>query len=210
MAAPRKYKLAPKRVDATARARLRRLIERARKDNDLSTWNRARAVLGYVEGKSATDIAVELQADRSTVSRWIAAYAQRGIPALSPGKAPGAVPKLSDEHMAKVGRLVEAGPEAAGFDSGVWTARMVGELIRRRFGVAYHWKYVPELLHKLGFSVQRPRKRLSRADHEAQEYWIRHIFPALKKKPSGKTRSSSSRTKPASNSIPPSTAPGLE
>jgi transposase len=70
---------------------------------------------------------------------------------------------------------------AAGFDCGVWTGRLVGELIRRRFGVEYHWKYVPELLHKLGFSVQRPRKRLSRADLQAQEFWLRKTFPAFKK-----------------------------
>lgn len=210
MAAPRKYKLASKRTDSAARARLRRLIKRAGRSNDLGTWKRTRAVLEYVENKSVTDIAAELQADRSTVSRWIAAYAQRGIPALSPGKAPGAAPKLSEEQLAEVGRLVEAGPQAAGFASGVWTARMVGELIRRRFRVLYHWKYVPELLHKLGFSVQRPRKRLSRADHKAQEYWLRHTLPALKKRPSDKTRSSFSRTKPASSSTRPSIEPGLE
>ena len=52
-----------------------------------------------------------------------------------------------------------------------------------RFGVGYSWKYVPELLHKLGFSVQRPRKKLSRADHEAQEFWFRETLPRLKKQP---------------------------
>jgi transposase len=56
-------------------------------------------------------------------------------------------------------------------------------LIEERFGVTYHWKYVPELLHKLGFSVQRPRKRLSQADQQAQEYWLRKRLPELKKKP---------------------------
>ena len=45
------------------------------------------------------------------------------------------------------------------------------------------WKYIPELLHKLGFSVQRPRKKLSRADHAAQEFWLRETFPKLKKLP---------------------------
>jgi transposase len=181
MGAPRKYELSRKRVNSAARTKLRRHIERAQKDNDLRTWKRARAVLAYIEGRLNTDIGPELQVDPSTVSRWVAAYALQGIPALSPGKSSGAPPKLSDEQLQELGQLVEDGPVAAGFDSGIWTARLVGELIRRRFGVEYNWKYVPELLHKLGFSVQRPRKRLSRADLQAQEFWLRKTFPALKK-----------------------------
>ena len=90
---------------------------------------------------------------------------------------------LSVEQLEEVAQSIENGPEAAGFASGVWTARMVTKFIRERFGVAYNWKYVPELLHKLGFSVQRPRKKLSRADHEAQEFWLRKTFPKLKKTP---------------------------
>ena len=60
---------------------------------------------------------------------------------------------------------------------------MIGDLIRRRYGVTYHNHYIPPLLHKLGFSVQRPRKRLARADHERQKYWLRTTFPRIKQKP---------------------------
>jgi transposase len=45
------------------------------------------------------------------------------------------------------------------------------------------------LLHALGFSVQRPKKLLARADPKAQERWIRHTYPGLKKKPASKPRS---------------------
>jgi transposase len=186
MGAPRKYKLSQKRVDSAARSKLRRHIERAQKSNDLSTWKRARAVLAYVAGGSIADIGLELDADPSTVSRWVAAYALHGIPALSAAKPPGALPKLSEQQLQELGQLVQDGPVAAGFDCGVWTGRLVGELIRRRFDVEYHWKYVPELLHKLGFSVQRPRKRLSRADLQAQEFWLRKTLPALKKSPAAR------------------------
>ncbi|MBN2344288.1 MAG: winged helix-turn-helix domain-containing protein, partial [Deltaproteobacteria bacterium] len=57
-----------------------------------------------------------------------------------------------------------------------------GFTIEERFGVRYHNHHIPRLLHKLGFSVQRPRKRLARADAEEQEIWIRQKFPAIKKK----------------------------
>jgi transposase len=86
-------------------------------------------------------------------------------------------------QRAELTRLVEAGPIAAGFTSGMWTGPMVGQLIRERFGINYHNHTIPRILHELGFSVQRPRKRLARADHEQQEVWIKERLPAIKKKP---------------------------
>jgi transposase len=60
---------------------------------------------------------------------------------------------------------------------------MVGEVIRQRFGIEYHNHHIPRLLHELGFSVQRPRKRLARADAEKQRVWLAQRLPAIKKKP---------------------------
>ena len=70
---------------------------------------------------------------------------------------------------------------AAGYQSGVWTGPMVGDLVERRFGVRYHKHNIPRLLHQLGFSLQRPRKRLARADLAAQATWVRKTLPAIKK-----------------------------
>jgi transposase len=180
--AERKHVLSPKRSSASALRRIRRIGKGAHNAGDLKTWQRAKAVAEYIDGRPAATIAEGLQVDRSAVFKWIAAYAQRGVSALHPSKAPGPRPRLSEEQSVELARVVEDGPEAAGFDSGVWTARMIAEFIWRRFTVAYNWKYVPELLHKLGFSVQRPRKRLARADWEAQQNWLRTRFPAIKKK----------------------------
>jgi putative transposase len=140
-------------------------------------------MLSVLDGASLLAMAKKLDVTQSAVTKWLAAYVEHGFDGLSPAKPPGSQSRLSAEQLEEVAQTVEIGPEAAGFASGVWTARMIGEFIHQRFGVAYNWKYVPELLHKLGFSVQRPRKKLSRADHEAQELWIRKVFPKLKKTP---------------------------
>lgn len=105
-----------------------------------------------------------------------------GAEGLRTGKAPGPRPKLSDAQREELRGVIERGPQEAGFSTGLWTGPMVGDLIRQRYGVRYHNHYVPELLHQLGFSVQRPRKRLARADAAAQDAWLRERFPAIKKK----------------------------
>ena len=163
--------------------KLNALIVKAKKDRDLLTWRRAKAVRDYIRGKAVLAIVEELDVVRASVNQWIRWFDTAGTEALRPRKAPGAAPKLSQQQRIELGNLIDAGPQAAGYSGGIWTGPRLGDLIWRRFGVRYHNHHVPRLLHQLGFSVQRPRKRLARADREAQEVWLKYRLPAIKKTP---------------------------
>jgi transposase len=173
----------PIRRTPKAQRNLRKLMERARAEGDLATWRRTKAVLEYMAGRSVEELASFLEVGRSSVSRWLIWYDVQGPEGLRTKKAPGAAPRLMAQQRDELVGLIEAGPMAAGFTTGLWTGPMVGELIRKRYGVSYHNHHIPRLLHQLGFSVQRPRKRLARADKEAQARWLKEQFPTIKKKP---------------------------
>lgn len=162
---------------------LRRFIRQAEKDGDLGRWRRGRAVLGYVQGRRVVELAAEAGVERGSVNRWLQWYEAAGVKGLVTGKAPGPAPRLSEAQHDELGAMIDAGPQAAGYTSGVWTGPMIANLIEERFGVRYHNHHIPRLLNQLGFSVQRPRKRLARADREAQATWLRDTLPAIKKKP---------------------------
>lgn len=164
-------------------AALDALVASAESRGDLNEWRRSRAVRRYIDGRKVTVLMEELGVGRSSINTWLRWYETKGADGLRSRKAPGAAPKLSEKQRSELVALVEAGPQAAGFTSGMWTGPMVGQLIRDRFHVDYHNHHVPRLLHQLGFSVQRPRKRLARADAEAQATWLRERLPAIKKKP---------------------------
>lgn len=164
-------------------ARLKALLKEAESTGDVDVWRRARGVLSYIEGKKVIEIAKSLSVVRGSVNQWLRWFELAGAEGLRGTKAPGPAPKLTAAQQEEVGRLIDAGPQACGYQSGVWTGPMIGEMIRSRFGVTYHNHHVPRLLHQLGFSVQRPSKRLARADLEAQAYWIRETYPEIKKKP---------------------------
>ena len=164
-------------------AKLNALVVRAKKEGDLLTWRRAKAVRDYIRGKSVLTLVGEFEVARAAVNQWIRWFDASGTEALLPRKAPGAAPRLSELQRAELITLIEAGPQASGYMGGVWTGPRIGDLIRKKFGVRYHNHHVPRLLHQLGFSVQRPRKRLARADREAQEIWLKKRLPALKKRP---------------------------
>jgi transposase len=174
--------ISPGRRTSGAQKKLREFVTAAKDRGDLDAWRRGRAMLGYIEGRRVVELAAELDVTRGSVNRWLQWYEALGVEGLLTGTAPGPAPKLSDGQRAELTAIVEAGPLAAGYRSGVWTGPMIGDVIEQRFGVRYHNHHVPRLLHQLGFSVQRPRKRLARADAEAQAYWLRVRLPAIKKK----------------------------
>jgi putative transposase len=159
--------ISAKRRSRTSRRTLMRFIERAKKAGRLDEWLRGRAVLGYIEGKKVVDLAATLDVGRSSVNRWLHWYELQGIPGIRTRLPPGVASRLSAEQQAELVTLIDAGPVAAGYSSGVWTGPIIADLIEARFGYRYHNHSVPALLHKLGFSVQRPRKRLTRRPRRA-------------------------------------------
>lgn len=159
------------------------LLETARAAGDLGTWRRAKAMTEYVEGVRVVDLAKQLDVARSSINTWLRAYETKGVDGLVTGKPPGATPRLTQEQREALKETLKAGPQEAGFTSGVWTGPMVREYVFQHFGVGYHNHHLPRLMHKLGFSVQRPRKRLARAEPEAQAAWLDERLPAIKKKP---------------------------
>ena len=162
--------------------RLKRLRSESKRAGDLATWRRCKAILSYLQGKSSGVVAEMLDVKPGAVVKWIAWYNAGGSDGLRTKKKPGRPPRLTPKDKAKLALMIEQGLRSSKFEAGIWNGPMIGELIRREFGVRYHRHHIPRLLHQLGFSVQRPRKLLAKADLEAQQHWLRVRFPAVKKK----------------------------
>jgi transposase len=175
-------------------------IVEAQLKNDLGEWRRGRAVRAYIDGRRVIDIAAECGVTRGSVNRWLQWYDADHVEGLRTSIAEGPAPKLTEEQREALAIIIELGPMQAGYQSGVWTGPMIGDLIEERFGVRYHNHHVPRLLHQLRFSVQRPRKRLARADLARQATWLRETLPRIKKKRANAEASLPSATKPASGS----------
>lgn len=171
------------RKSPAALKKLQFFTDEAEGRNDLEEWRRGRAVLGYIAKRSVISLSAELGVTRGSVNRWLQWYEADGTDGLATGKPTGRPPRLTKAQLAELTSVIEAGPVAAGYVTGVWTGPIIGDWIRKRFDVAYHNHHIPRLLHQLGFSVQRPRKRLARADLKAQAVWLRDTFPKIKKKP---------------------------
>ena len=90
---------------------------------------------------------------------------------------------------------------------GVWTSPMIARVVAQEFAVHYHPGHVRKVLKRTGFSVQRPRRQLAKADPALQDRWQRYAYPRLKK-PHNATRPRCSPMKPVSVKTPASAKPG--
>ena len=161
---------------------LTQLHDEAKATGKLDVWLRTRAVLAYIKGTRTVDIAVNLDVGLSSVRDWIGWYAREGATGLTSAKRGRGHPKLTPAQREELAALIDGGPQAAGLTVGMWTGKVVSGLILEKFGVTFHVQSVPRLLHEIGFSVQRPRKRLARADPAVQAIWKQERFPEIKKK----------------------------
>jgi transposase len=186
------------------------LSKQALRDGAYRVAARLHAVALNMEGRTAPQIAEILKVHRSKVSLWLYRWQEYGITGILEGHRPGRPNRLSEIQRNAIADILDSGPVAYGFNSGVWTCSMVSRVIKEEFSISYHPAHVSRILHELGFSVQRPQKTLARADKTLQSHWIKYRYPELKKKPKAKKRPSYSKTKPASGRTRPFTKLGQE
>ena len=143
---------------------------------------RLMAVERVREGESATDVIASYGFNRTTIYKWIQAALQPGVGmrALRSRPATGRPRSLTPTQERQVFRWINGGdPRQYGLDFGLWTRRVVVELITKKFGVRLGVTAVGELLAKLGLTPQKPLQRAYQRDPEAIERWQRETYPAI-------------------------------
>ena len=168
--------------------KLLRLRDEAEGDGAYRVAKRIHAVLLNNDGHTSGQVSVVLKTPRSRVSEWLRNYEQFGYDGLLEGYRPGRPGALTPANKQTLEDIIDSGPLAYGYLSGVWTTPMIGQVIHEQFGIAYHPSHVCRLLHQLGFSVQRPKRKLARANAQEQDRWHRYTYPNLKKTPERKAR----------------------
>ena len=143
---------------------------------------RVRAVLLNHDKKSSSEISVTLNVSRSKVSHWLKTYEEQGFEGLLDAKIPGRPSRLTDLQKILLCDIVDSGPISYGLLTGVWTSKLISEIIEDEFSITYHPSHVWKLLQEFGFSVQSPKRRLANADNEKRLKWIKETYPSIKKK----------------------------
>jgi transposase len=80
---------------------------------------------------------------------------------------------------------LEAGPAAWGFGDQCWTLARIAEIVRPRFGVDYTLARLELLLllllHRIGWSVQIPARKVTERNESKIAAWKNEQWPVIKR-----------------------------
>lgn len=147
---------------------LEKELAMAERLNNLRLFKIVQCLFMRHKGASVREIAELLRVSIRTVYEWMGRFVRERFNWLC-GKhyqGRGRKSRLTKAQCEELVRLVDAGPEQAGFDMGVWTSAMIQEVIQRKFGVTYTCRYLCSLLKQWGLSYQKATFIPDKVDEE--------------------------------------------
>lgn len=152
-------------------------------DHTTSEFIRLNAVERVLNGEKPSSVMASYGLCRTTIYKWLKTYEEGGWEALQSRPITGRPPILSDEECLQVGqRIVGGDPRQLGLDLGLWTRRVVADMIQDMFGVEIGLTAVGRMLHRIGIVPVKPLRRAYERDPVAIEKWKEEEYPALRER----------------------------
>jgi transposase len=140
------------------------------------------AVRRVIEDKeSPSKVATDFGFCRNYLYPWLTKFKEDGWDALCETIAEGPAPKLAEKQLQQVRRwIVGKDPRQYGFEFGLWTRRIVAELIKDKLGIEIGLTAVGRLLARLDITPQKPLRRAYERDPLQIDQWIHDRYPELR------------------------------
>lgn len=168
------------------------LVAAMKSEGDGRVRDRIRAVVLAGRGRTAREVAEELDVSPRAVQDWVRWYNEGGLTNLPDGPRSGQPRKCLKEKFAAVKARLTAPPRPG---DGVCTLR--GRDVRRilgdEFGVVQTLSTTYALMHTLGLEPLRPRPRHIKNDPQAMQAWEERA-PLFSRKSAPPTRTRGSRS----------------
>ena len=123
-----------------------RVLAKSAKTNSQS--RRMLSLAAVLDGMNRTDAARIGGMDRQTLRDWVHRFNQLGPDGLCDLHAGGVEPRLSADQKAELSAIVDAGPDLSADGVVRWRRIDLQRVIKERFGVDYHERYVGTLLRR--------------------------------------------------------------
>ncbi len=145
---------------------------------------RIQAVRRVVEdGESPSAVMKSFGLCRTTIYPWLRDFKKHGWEALAESISAGPTPKLTEAQQRRVKRwILGKDPRQYGFDFGLWTRRIVQQLILEKIQVELCLTSVGKLLARLNITPQKPLRRAYERDPQAVALWLAETYPQLKRR----------------------------
>jgi transposase len=157
-----------------------RLQELFRSTQDRKLRDRLQIVLMAHRGRPHRDIALDLGIHRIGVTRWLNAYCQSGLDALTPKKAKGKTANIPNTLAGVIRQWVIGGPAEQGLDRANWTHEELADHLLKTHGIKTSRSAVQRFCSKIDIRLYRPTCRYLRGNPAKQQV-VKEDLEALKK-----------------------------
>ena len=131
--------------------------------------HRLHAVLMVAQGMSARRAAELLGDSPRTVEHWVNRFNQEGLAGLAETPRPGRPPRLSQEQLDRIERVLRESPRAHGLSVNMWDGKTLSYWIEQTWSVQLGVRQCQRLFRRFGFRLRKPRPMLAHADPEEQQ-----------------------------------------
>ena len=136
------------------------------------------SIAAVLDGMNRTDAAKIGGMDRQTLRDWVHRFNEFGPDGLANRRPSGAPPRMTQAQKIEFSTLVETGPDRESDGVVRWRRIDLQRVVKERFGIEYHERYIGTLLKRLGFSHISARPY-----HPAQDAEIIEAFKKTSRKP---------------------------
>jgi transposase len=144
--------------------------------SDAAQARRLLAVASILDGASRTDAAKSAGMERQTLRDWVHRYNAEGVEGLRGRPHLGRKPRLGEEQLAELGRVVEMAPDPVKDGVVRWRCCDLKRQIKDRFDVELSERSVGRILRVQGFRRLSVRPKHPKTD-EAFQQTSGIIFP---------------------------------
>jgi len=158
------------------RARLEKELLVAQHINNLRLFKMVKCLLSVTDNHKIQTVAGFINVGERTVYDWVSHFMLDGFSWLIGYhyKGRGRKSKLTKGQKQKLYDIIVKGPEAYGFDCGIWNSAMIAEVTMLEFGVTFNPRYLCSLLGKMGLSYQKAAFEAARSEdnNKEREKWV--------------------------------------
>jgi len=149
--------------------------------HETSETIRKMAVQRVLDGESPSSVIAGYGMCRTSIYRWLRSHRRGGDAALQSHPSPGRPCTLTAKQKQQVRAWIcGKDPRQWGFDFGLWTRRVVVDLIEKKFRKKLGLSAVGRLLAQLDITPQKPLRRAYERDPAAIAKWKAQDYPRLR------------------------------
>ena len=132
-------------------------------------FHRLHVVLYVLHGASSYEAARIYGQSPRAVEYWVHRLLSHGLAGLWEGERPGRPSRLSPSEQQRLRNEIRRSPRELGYDQNLWDGLLLSHHLQEHYTISLSVRQCQRLFHKLGFTLQRPRRQARDADPLQQE-----------------------------------------